>query len=485
MTSEQYKKANKAALPILLIIMGYIVLTMGGSVITGNGSWKTIVQLIAAVAAIIICIVSFAAKRDTKFCSVAMLGSVSAAYIIITLTGVTNGTYAYGFVILAAAMAFLNLRVIVAGNIIIIVSNILRLVTRLGSSSADDTSDMVISLLVIAMMAYATIMVTRLLILFNSQNMTVITDSAKKNEDSNRKILATAEDVIKNFDEAMVLLNNLQESIDTCNFAIKNIAESTENTANAIQNQADMCAQIQENVDTTENGMQSMIASSKQTGAMVESGASVVKELKRQAQIVAEASSITEQMMAKLTEKVDKVGSFVDNILNISSQTNLLALNASIEAARAGEAGKGFAVVAEEIRELSEQTKNASANITQIIQELNQDAGYTSDSVAESVSSITKQNELIDATLEKFNGIDAEVTELGKIITVAETGITDILRSTETISDNITNLSATSEEVAAASTEGLKMAETTVDDMKNCQKVLESIYQLAHSLKQI
>ena len=50
-----------------------------------------------------------------------------------------------------------------------------------------------------------------------------------------------------------------------------------------------------------------------------------------------------------------------------------MQLNASIEAARAGEAGRGFAVVAEEIRQLSEQTQEASNHITNIINELIQD----------------------------------------------------------------------------------------------------------------
>ena len=188
-------------------------------------------------------------------------------------------------------------------------------------------------------------------------------------------------------------------------------------------------------------------------------------------------------VIQSLTAKVEEVKSFVESIINISNQTNLLALNASIEAARAGEAGKGFAVVADEIRQLSEQTKDASANITEIINKLNEDTRRANESIENSVSSVEKQNELIDDTRDKFNAMGEAVELLMKDISVAEESIKKILDSTTVISDNITHLSATGEEVAASSTEGLRMADTTVESMAKCKKVLENIYMLADDLK--
>ena len=190
-------------------------------------------------------------------------------------------------------------------------------------------------------------------------------------------------------------------------------------------------------------------------------------------------------VIQSLTAKVEEVKSFVESIINISNQTNLLALNASIEAARAGEAGKGFAVVADEIRQLSEQTKDASANITEIINKLNEDTRRANESIENSVSSVEKQNELIDDTREKFNAMGEAVELLMKDINVAEESIKKILDSTTVISDNITHLSATGEEVAASSTEGLRMADTTVESMAKCKKVLENIYMLADDLKNL
>ena len=226
-----------------------------------------------------------------------------------------------------------------------------------------------------------------------------------------------------------------------------------------------------------------MIDASRQTDETVKQGADVVEELKEQAHNVAEASNVTVSVIQSLTAKVEEVKSFVESIINISNQTNLLALNASIEAARAGEAGKGFAVVADEIRQLSEQTKDASANITEIINKLNEDTRRANESIENSVSSVEKQNELIDDTRDKFNAMGEAVELLMKDINVAEESIKKILDSTTVISDNITHLSATGEEVAASSTEGLRMADTTVESMAKCKKVLENIYLLADDLK--
>ncbi|MBB6523261.1 methyl-accepting chemotaxis protein [Pseudoteredinibacter isoporae] len=77
-------------------------------------------------------------------------------------------------------------------------------------------------------------------------------------------------------------------------------------------------------------------------------------------------SSIQEvaQVVKALGADSERVSASLSIITEIADQTSLLALNAAIEAARAGEQGRGFAVVAEEVKALSNRTKEAAIEVS-------------------------------------------------------------------------------------------------------------------------
>ena len=208
-----------------------------------------------------------------------------------------------------------------------------------------------------------------------------------------------------------------------------------------------------------------------------------MEELHNHAQSVEKNNSETVAYVKELNERTTKVADILSTIVDISSKTNLLALNASIEAARAGEAGRGFAVVAEEIRVLSEQTKQATENISVILSQLSSDVESVTSSIGNSVDSIEKQNRLIDETKGKFDAIDGGVNELITIIQSFEKTIGDIMDSTNVIAEEITGLSESSQDVVEASDEGASRMEQSVDNMNKVSDTLSNIYMLAQELK--
>ena len=99
-------------------------------------------------------------------------------------------------------------------------------------------------------------------------------------------------------------------------------------------------------------------------------------------------------------DQLESVGRSIESILemirDIARQTNLLSLNATIEAARAGDAGRGFAVVAQEIRKLSNDTKQA-------IESKDEATGIKKDAptlMRSAVQSLGKRVEMVTQSLE-------------------------------------------------------------------------------------
>jgi methyl-accepting chemotaxis protein len=87
------------------------------------------------------------------------------------------------------------------------------------------------------------------------------------------------------------------------------------------------------------------------------------------AQIKARVEGIAENILA-LSEQMLQIGEIIATVNDIAAQSNILALNASVEAARAGEYGKGFAVVAVEVRNLAEQSRQATAQVRMILSDI-------------------------------------------------------------------------------------------------------------------
>lgn len=484
MTKEQYRRANKAVFPVMVVILGYLVFAMGLSALTSvNTGWVTTVEAVAALVGLLVTIAAFIAKKDTKMCGVCMMAAGAGVYAVFRLIGTSEGTSVYAYPVLVASIVYLNVRMVALGNSVIVASNVIRVATRLDSLKGPDGTAMIINLIVSFLVAYASIHITNLLVKFNEENTDAIMKAAKKQEESNAVMVMVADNIIKHFGEAMERFGTLGESLKNSHTSMENIAGSTESTAEAIQDEATICSEILAQTDQAAEVTESMIEASGRVNSTVESGADSVHELGRQADNVSSSSKVVENVITELTSKVQKVGSFVDTIISISSQTNLLALNASIEAARAGEAGRGFSVVAEEIRQLSEDTKVASNNITSIIQELNADTRRANESIENAVHSVAKQNELIAETKDKFSQVSEVVGKLSHNIDEVKACMGQTRKLSNSIYDNISQLSATSEEVAASSNEGLENSNITVHQIEECRTIFESIYELAKDLK--
>lgn len=182
------------------------------------------------------------------------------------------------------------------------------------------------------------------------------------------------------------MLEGFQKVVGSVNETVLNMKQQTqqlsqtaERTAKDAERQRDetdmVAASVAQMVGTIEDISRNMeVAADKSQNAQqsvsdgqarVTSAVSLVNSLSGQLQ----SSVLSAQELAKESESI---GTVLNVIQDIAEQTNLLALNAAIEAARAGEQGRGFAVVADEVRALASRTHDATVEISDIINSLQQ-----------------------------------------------------------------------------------------------------------------
>jgi methyl-accepting chemotaxis protein len=120
------------------------------------------------------------------------------------------------------------------------------------------------------------------------------------------------------------------------------------------------------------------------------------------AKVAVERVEVSSATMSRLQEAAVQITSISNAIAGIAEQTNLLALNATIEAARAGEAGKGFAVVAGEVKELATETKQATAQIEEVVAGIRsgaQDAMAATEAIDSVIGDVVRTQETITAAV--------------------------------------------------------------------------------------
>ena len=169
-------------------------------------------------------------------------------------------------------------------------------------------------------------------------------------------------------------------------------------------------------------------------------------------------------------------------ITDIASQTNLLALNASIEAARAGEMGKGFAVVAESIGNLANQSAESTAEIRNIIDELTRQSEQ-SVLASESVeAAINEEQTILEETKKRFDVLNTEITNSVEDIKGISAQTESLEQIKATIVENVSDLSAISEQNAASTEEVTASMESIAMNIKAISDDTEGMNDIANNL---
>ncbi len=315
----------------------------------------------------------------------------------------------------------------------------------------------------------------------NVETIDGINEAAQAQQESARVIAHTGKEIATKLEDANEAMEALAEKVSSSAQSAEQISQSVTMTAEAIQTQTEMNSNITESLEQIAHQARAMKRNSDEVTENVGEGNSLVSKLKAKSEESSEINAETATMTSNLQSSAGTVKEIVGTILDISGQTNLLALNASIEAARAGEAGKGFAVVADEIRQLSEHTKESAEEIANTIDDLIEKVNTASANMEKSVVSANEQSEIVVETGEKFQVIMEEINDLTRRVTAISENVDSCVEANGNVMDAISNLSATSEEVAASAESSITISHDCETDMETTKDILHEILEISRA----
>jgi methyl-accepting chemotaxis protein len=240
------------------------------------------------------------------------------------------------------------------------------------------------------------------------------------------------------------------EELSRVSGRLRGAAQQTSAQADRTAEAADRVAQ---NVTMVASGTEEM-------GAAIREIAHGAAEAATVARRAVDATHASTEAVGRLGRSSVEIGDVVKVITGIAGQINLLALNASIEAARAGEAGRGFAVVANEVKELSQETAEATQVITARVHTIQDDAEAAAGAIGNIAVVIETINEIQTTIASAVEQQSATTAEMGRNVTQVATGANEIVDGVAAVSRSAeqTTTSAVTTEQAAH-----QLAQTATD----------------------
>jgi len=147
--------------------------------------------------------------------------------------------------------------------------------------------------------------------------------------------------------------------------------------------------------------------------------AGVVQEVAASATEVASSYNKVDSNISAVHTLSNNINEVMGFIKQIADETKMLGLNAAIEAARAGDTGRGFGVVAEEIRKLSDDSRQTVEKIRDYTREINDKLEETS-SLSEASVRISEEQaaatQELNASIEEILALAQELDAISRIV---------------------------------------------------------------------
>ncbi|MBI2393073.1 MAG: methyl-accepting chemotaxis protein [Deltaproteobacteria bacterium] len=283
--------------------------------------------------------------------------------------------------------------------------------------------------------------------------MATLGDNLRAMAASLRQITVNVDETVQALTAATAEISSTAQEQSTS--ATESAAAVTE-TVTTVEQATRTAQRTAEGAQVVANGARQTIDASNAGRGAVDRTVGAMHGVKRQVDAIA-------TRILGLSEQAQAVGQIVTTVNDIAEQSNLLALNAAIEAARAGEHGRGFAVVAQEVRNLAEQSKRATAEIRVILNDIQK-------STAAAVLATEEGNKAVLAAVERVQEAGERLDDLSSTIHGAADAAAKIVAAAEqqvTGMGQISRAMHSIDQATSQTAEGTRQVERAAHDLES------------------
>ena len=263
--------------------------------------------------------------------------------------------------------------------------------------------------------------------------------------------------------------SQVNTSVSSNEGAIRQVADAAieqttqiSQTLNAVENMTNSIQQVAQNAQTAAEVSRTAFSTAETGGEAMEQTVNSILQLR-------ETVASTAKKVKRLGESSQEISKVVSLINQIAMQTNLLAINASIEASRAGEEGRGFAVVAEEVGELAIRSAEATQEIEEIIDNIQEETQEVVVAMEVGTAQVVEGTKLVEHTKQSLDQIVQVSRQIDQLL--------------QSISDSTIDQAATSQAVKQLMQKISQVSVKTSDSSRQVSNSLSETVQIARNLE--
>jgi len=271
--------------------------------------------------------------------------------------------------------------------------------------------------------------------------------------------------------EMMEVINVLASSSGEIMASTNQVAAGATETAAAVSQTSSTVEEVKQTANLSSQKARTVADAAQKAVQVAQVGRlSVDESITGMGRIQGQVEAIAESIV-RLSEQSQTIGEIIATVNDLAEQSNLLAVNAAIEAAKAGEQGKGFAVVAQEVKSLAKQSKEATAQVRTILNDIQKATNAA-------VMATEQGNKAVDEGIRQSMEAGKAIRQMGESIDESAQAAVQIAASSQQQLAGMDQVALAMENIRQAS-------EQNVTGMRQVEVTVQGLHDLGQKLKDL